>query len=195
MNPAVQIGNVGSAEAQGAELEVSVLMTEGLTLRAGVTYSDVTFGNGVFDISSGADCALIPECAATRLVSVNGVAATDVGGSPLPRQSKLQFVAGFDLERALSGEWRWFAGSDYSYLSKQYFETSNFAYWGDRNLLNGRIGVTNGRLRVSLWGENLTDEGTPINAESNLRLTDFVFETLPILPEQRTYGVSASYRF
>lgn len=38
-------------------------------------------------------------------------------------------------------------------------------------------------------------DSTPINAESNLRLTDFVFETLPILPEHRTYGLTVTYRF
>jgi iron complex outermembrane receptor protein len=194
-NPAVQIGNVGKARAYGAELETAFAASDMLRLRVGLAYNDVKFGSDTYDVTSGADCALIPSCATSRLINVGGLPATDLDGLMLPRQSKLHVTAGIDVEDSTATGWRWFGGVDYAHLSKQYFENSNFAWWGPRDTVNARLGVANGRLRVWVWGENLTDDDSPVNAESNLRLTDFVFETLPILPEQRTYGVTLTYAF
>lgn len=193
-NPAVQVGNIGKAIAKGFELESSLRATDAVSLRAAVSYSDVNFGEGAFDISSAADCAAIPSCV-SRLITVGTARATNLDGLALPRQRKWNITAGFDIEEDLVGDWRWFAGADYAYLSKQYFENSNFAFWGPRNTLNARVGVTRGGLRLTAWVDNLLNDSSPVNGESNVRLTDFVFETLPILPEKRTWGFTAMHRF
>ena len=193
-NLAVQVGNVGKIRVKGFDLETQFRASRVIDLRAAVNYADAKFAKGAFDIASGANCAAIPSCASSRLINVGGNNATDLNGLQLPRASKWNVTAGIDLHDAINSAWNWFAGADYSFLSKQYFENCNFAYWGARNTLNGRIGVRTKAVRITLNVDNILNDSTPVNAESNLRLNDFVFETLPILPEKRRFSLTLSYK-
>lgn len=58
-----------------------------------------------------------------------------------------------------------------------------------------RAGVAKGGLTATAWVENLLDQTEAYSAFYNIRITDFVFETLPVYNDKRTFGVTVAYRY
>lgn len=193
-NPGQVIGNYGAGRNTGFEAAAQFRANEHLSLNLGFAYNGAKFKNGASDIQYAGICARIAACA-PRLTQINGQTVIDLGGLSLPRQSKVQVVAGADFEAPLSATVKWFASTRYSYQSKQYFQPANLDYWGPTHDLSLRAGLRWGGIEATAWVENLLQQTDAYNAYYNIRLTDFVFETLPIYRERRTFGVTVSAEF
>ena len=190
------VRNFGSAKNTGFELQTRTALTRELTLNLGFAYNDPKFNKGSVDAQYASICALITSCA-PRLIpgSLPGTQVINIDGNSLPRQSKYQLTAGLDLSAPLGGGWKFNGLVKYAYQSKQYFETANFSQFGAQHNLGLRAGVSKGGLTATAWVENALNQKEAYSAFYNIRITDFVFETLPVYNEKRTVGLSLSYRY
>ncbi|HSN70490.1 MAG TPA: hypothetical protein VLT59_03235, partial [Steroidobacteraceae bacterium] len=85
---------------------------------------------------------------------------------------------------------------------KYYVDESNLAEAPDQTLLNARIGITDGRLRAELFGNNLTDEDAYAGAG---RWSDFSIpgnfnfpanQGVVVSPQrERYFGLRLAYTF
>lgn len=166
--------NIPKSHATGAELDVTWLATEGLTLNGSATYIDT-----VIDEYSGYDQF--------------GV-ITDFEGQPFSYSPKFSYNLGVNYERPVgTGELIAFIGGDYAYRSKTTgdFDIDSVFDIDSYGVLGIRAGIKAGdRWKVMVWGENVTDEYYWTNA---LRAaTDGVVR---YVGKPATYGIRLSYAF
>lgn len=200
------VKNFGDVSANGFELETNYDVGNGLTGGVGVGYSDPKFVNGSLDFSDGAACAAIPSCAASRLITRNGVQAVNLHGLKPPYSS--DWTANTTAQyRQLIGfqDFYGFFRVDYRFESKQFNTVTNFASYGPRQILNLHAGVDNKTWKAELFMLNATNNQTPLTQQFNGLLNgfdappygSFGVNWIPtsVLPEGRTYGAHVSYHF
>lgn len=190
-NPGQVIGNYGAGKNTGFELSTRLKLSDVLTANLGFAYNDAVFKSGASDIQYAAICARVPSCAG-RLTTRNGQSVIDLANLALPRQSKYQATAGLDANVPVGNDTDWVTDLRYSFQSKQYFQPANLNYWGPTHDLGIRTGLRHGKYTATLWVENLLQQTDAYNAYYNIRLNDFVFETLPIFRERRTFGLTVT---
>lgn len=193
-NPGQVIGNYGAGRNTGFEASAIIRASDALRFNLGFAYNDAKFKSGASDIQYAGICAALASCSG-RLTQVNGQTVIDLRGLSLPRQSKYQVIAGFDLEVPLNDDVTWLSNGRYSYQSKQFFQPANFNFWGPTQDLGLRTGLKWKNITATAWVENLLQQTDAYNAYYNIRLTDFVFETLPIYRERRTFGLTVAADF
>ncbi|MEO7786250.1 MAG: TonB-dependent receptor [Sphingomicrobium sp.] len=195
-NPGQVVKNYGSATNTGFELQTRTALSRDLALNLGFAFNNPKFNNGSVDAQYAGICAAIASCA-PRLKpgSLPGSQVINIDGNPLPRQSKYQLTAGLDLSTPIGGGWKFNGLVKYAYQSKQYYETANFSYFGGQHNLGLRAGVSKGGLTATAWVENALNQKEAYSAFYNIRINDFVFETLPVYNDKRTVGLSLSYRY
>lgn len=175
--------NAGTGKSEGFELEVAAKATEHLQITASYSLADAKFVK-----ARDGSLRSYPGFASA--------AAQDVSGQRLPRQAKNLANLGFQYEAPAFGEYRWYLTGDGRYESSKNGFTNRALGWvGARKIVNARVGFTNQKLDVSLWGKNLTNDDTPTLANTTLTLNDFLRLPISVLPDLRTYGVSAAYKF
>jgi len=200
------VKNFGDLRTSGFELEGRYDVSHGLVLGAGLGYSDPKFENGSLDFNDGAACALIPSCAATRLVTRNGQQAMNLQGLKPPFASDWTFNTDAQYDHQLGfANLTGFARVDYRYESKQYNTVTNFAFYGPRELVNLHIGVRRDAWVLTLFVLNATNDLTPITNQANGILNGFDpppngvlgvnWVPTSVLPEGRTYGVKVGFRY
>ena len=186
--------NAGQSTVQGLELEVRARPVDGLTLDAGLAYTDSSYDDYTF-----------------------GTLAL-IGVDPVLDGTRLQYVS--EWQGFISGEYTypvsatldWVSRADLTYQSDQSAVQTADAYVGDATNLNLRTGFDWDRYSVRLWVENLTDEdaalvGTFVPNPS--RRLDFVKGAIGAGPrdglelfggvvtarQPRTWGITASVKF
>lgn len=181
--PPAVICNLGAAEILGFEGDATWKATERLTFTAGVSYNDATYADGVID-QRIRDFRICDNVACS--------ASGDISGNQLMRQSKVQGQLGLDYEFPVGASLQAFVGGDIGYKSKQYVDSMNLGYLPDRSLGNVRAGLRGENFDVMAWVKNVTDEHYATAAYAIIGAdTNF----LPIQGQQRTFGVTARYRF
>lgn len=180
--PVVIVTNVGTSESKGLEFEFTWRANENITILGGYAFSDAKFKNALDQSVSG-------------YIDLDVGVTGNVSGKRLPRTSKHSFnISGIYTLPINDSGWNFFARADYSYKSKQYYDSANLAYGDPRQQLNASFGVENDNLRFSIWGENLT----------NNRSVDSFYRNFLANGQQRNriqarqgrfWGASASYKF
>jgi outer membrane receptor protein involved in Fe transport len=133
-----------------------------------MVYSDPKFENGSLDFNDGAACALIPSCAANRLVTRNGQQAMNLQGLKSPFASDWTFNTDAQYDHQLGfANLTGFARVDYRYESKQYNTVTYFAFYGPRELVNLHIGVRRDDWVLTLFVLNATNNLTPVTNQAN----------------------------
>lgn len=201
------VKNFGSLSADGFELESEYVDDSGINIGGGLAYTDPRFNAGSNDFSDGAACALIPSCAASRLVTVGGHSAVNLNGLAPPFESDWTFNATFGYHHALSilPGFDWFFRADYRYESKQYNTVDNFAYYGPRNNINLHAGVESENWTFTAYVLNLGNDKTPVTNLFNGTLNGFDAPPVGVygvnwiptseLPDGRTYAFRLAYHF
>ena len=172
--------NAGDADILGFEAEILGRPTsvEGLTLTLNYAYTDSEFTDGA-DQNQGVlndvaddglvNCSLgfaLPEfmgqnCSTNAGANNNPPAFGSIEGNQIPRTAEHQIFADAELRRPFrDGDWEWFAGVNVMYESSKYSQVHNLIETGDTTLVNARLGVSNDRYSVNLYGRNLTGEDT-----------------------------------
>lgn len=175
--------NIAGASALGAEAEIDFQVTDAFRVGFNYAYADSEYDSGTVDPGAIAPCDGTPDC------------SQFVGGNQLPRYSKHQAAGYLQFATPISGDMEFFARTDASYRSKQFAETTNSRWVGERTLVNAKIGVRSNNWEVSLWGENLTDEDEAIAEVFAPRATVFLFIPQAVYGDLRRYGITATYRF
>jgi iron complex outermembrane receptor protein len=191
-----EVNNAARAEITGAEMSIEWRPTDALTMTLGMSAIDAeytSFPDAVVTIPSTA----VNPTPATACVQGTGAL---IGGN----RSLVCDVSGADMIR--TPDWTINLGAIYrTPLAGGEFDAAGNIYWSDNfyfdalnrleqpayTLVNGSLGWTfpNGRTRVGLWGENLTDEVYALVLTSSAN-ADWVNYARP-----RSYGVELSYRF
>jgi outer membrane receptor protein involved in Fe transport len=194
--------NFGEVEARGAELALAWRAADWATFNLGVGYTDPKFtGRGSVDLAANTItfCLTDPRCSGDiiQITPPGGTPrnALSLDGNQLPRSSQWTVSAGADLERALTPVWTGYARGNYRFESEQFMAPNNFARIGDRHLLALRVGAFSDTFDVALWGENLTDDSTPLITGFATLLNTALTEQQVVLSTPRTWGVTASWKF
>ncbi|MFK8051365.1 MAG: TonB-dependent receptor [Woeseiaceae bacterium] len=160
------IRNVGDARINGleAELKARPAGLDGVTFTMNYAYTDAKFRRGT-DQNQG----VLDDVADDGLVNCSlgeefGQATCDTSafgsivGNRVPRTAEHQFFIDAEVRRPLNDTWEWYGGIDYSFESSKYAQVHNLIETGDAGLLGARLGFSNGRYSVSLYGRNLKNE-------------------------------------
>jgi iron complex outermembrane receptor protein len=193
-NPGQVVANYGGSRNTGFEIESQTRLSPGLDLNLGFAYTDPKFTAGSYDAQYAGICALIARCA-PNLTTLNGQSVINLNGYRLPRESNVQITAGLNLDTPLSATVDLIGRADYSFQSKQYFETANFSSWGPTHMVNLSAGIKKDRLTATIWVKNLLNQTEAYGALYNIRINDFVFETLPFYNDKRTVGATLSFKY
>ena len=167
------IGNLGAAETSGIEAELTLNLASGLSVQAGVGYTDAEF---------------------TR--TVEGVVTA---GDPLQQVPELTYSLSIDYfsDRTLFSDYSWFGRVDFAYVDESVstvVDTMSARIRPDYTLINARLGLTNDVHEFVLYVHNLTDEDAVFSdnrtlaAEANNRAR--IVRNRP-----RTFGINYRYRF
>jgi iron complex outermembrane recepter protein len=195
-NPGQVVKNFGNAKNTGFEIQTRTKLSRDIAFNLGFAYNDPRFGSGSVDAQYAGICAAIATCA-PKLIdgSRPGTKVINIAGNALPRQSKYQITSSLDIAVPLANVWKLTGLVKYAYQSSQYYETANFSSFGPTHNLGLRVGVAKGGLSATAWVENVLNQTEAYSAFYNIRITDFVFETLPIYNDKRTAGITLSYRY
>lgn len=192
------IRNVGGARIDGAELEVSALLTRGLNLSLGYTYLNARYTD--FDIpqTSPITVALAGGCRAQ--LDPDGVTRcyVNLNGNRLEASSKHSLVASLNYRAPLSGEWKFLVESDARYRSRRYQDNTNAYFYRPYSIVDLRIGAENDSYSVILYANNLFDDRTVQSAQSSgdpAALPPGAQSLSSFAPEKRQFGVRARMRF
>jgi len=181
--PPAVLCNLGKAEILGLEADATWVPIHGLTVTAGFSYNDAQYADGVIDqrIRDFRYCDDI-VCPSSGYI----------GGNQLMRQSRTQAQFGTEYEFPI-GPLDAFFGGDVGYKSKQYSDTMNLAYLPSRQIANLRAGIRADRYDVTLWVKNVTDEHYASASYAIMGAGDVQYT--PVQGPQRTWGVTARYKF
>ena len=177
-DPDINVGtiflNAGETEVMGLDLSVAANLTERLSASFAYSYIDAEFQ--VFKSANA--------------LAVLGDA--DVSGNKTPRTAPNSFFASLQYTAPSSlfgGDSDWFAAADVSYRDEMFIDEINLETIESRALTNIRAGIDTGKIRLTLFVNNLTDE--------DALTSGFRFGTVALvgLPMPRQAGVSASFQF
>ena len=166
--------NAGETDVVGLDFSMVANLTEQIS--ASLAYSWINTEFQVFESNNA--------------LTVLGDA--DVSGNETPRTANnslfasLQYRAPLD---AFGAETEWFAGVDVSYRGEMYIDELNLETIEARTLVNVRGGIDTGRVRVTAFVNNATD--------NDALTTGFRFGAVALvgLPMPRQAGVSVSLDF
>jgi iron complex outermembrane receptor protein len=203
---ALVVKNFGAVKDPGAEFTATYDFGDGFKVAGGLTYTHPRFDSSSLDFNDGAACALVPSCAASRLVTVAGNQAVRLDGLRPPFESDLVFNISPEYRHLLMhDDIYWFVRADYRYEDRQYTTVSNFAYYGPRNVFNIHIGIDSPRWSVTGYVLNLLNDQTPVTNQFNGQLNGFDAPPLgtfgvtwiptSVLPDGRTFAVRFAYHY
>ncbi len=174
-NTAVVITNAAKAKVKGVDLDLSVVPVDALELRVAAEYLDATFDSfETFD----------PDNPAGGL--------QDLSGNTLPRAPQFSYTASANYSMPLLGKHVLDSFIEYARTDQVYYSPFNQRYVEQEafGLLSARLTAhkADGRLSISLWGRNLTDE---VWYQHVIRNTSFA-GTIASPATPRTYGITIS---
>lgn len=180
--PPAIVDNTGGAEIWGIELDGAWFATDILSFDYAFSYNNAEYSSGSkssrIGLIGGCDGSVCPE---------DG----DISGNQVQRQPEVQTNVGAALTGYFAGDWGYYARADVSYQSKQYIDELNLAWVPDRTLVNARLELSNGPWTAALWAKNLFDEEYAAN--SFFIATPFGTSYIPILGQQRTFGLTVTF--
>ena len=190
------IGNVGGVTVYGAEVEGNFKITPQLRLDFGASYNHARYNDGVYSQRFGASGNCDGIVCSTTTIPAFSFPVLSIGGNQLERTPEFDALLGLTYDTEFSNGWKLFARADVTYQTKQFADEANLAFIPSRTLVNASIGLSIEGIEMQAWVKNLFDRKYVSNAL-------FLIGTggagsasyVPILGEQRTMGLTASYKF
>lgn len=190
------IGNVGGVDIYGFEIEGNFKVSPELRIDFGAAYNKAKYQSGTFSQRFGASGNCDGIVCATSTVPGFTFPLLDISGNQLERTPAFDALLGVNYDTELSNGWGLFARADVTYQTKQFADEANLAFIPSRTLVNASLGLNINGIEMQAWVKNLFDRKYVSNAL-------FLIGTggagsasyVPILGEQRTMGLTASYKF
>jgi outer membrane receptor protein involved in Fe transport len=138
------IGNAAASTSKGFELEITAKPTDSLDLYGTMSLTDAKFDRFIDPALAGTDLATgqIATLPGSRSRSWRtGCSAPTSRATACRARPKWQAAAGGQYTGSIGmfGAESWYARADYFYRSRQFAESSNFAYVGDQHRVNLRL--------------------------------------------------------
>ncbi|WAC22319.1 TonB-dependent receptor [Blastomonas sp. SL216] len=209
VNPVRIVQNAGALRAKGVEIQADWDITDMFSIGGSFIYSDPKFRPGAYDGSQ------IPQCRTGTTAATFGSAPgcpaiiavpTANGGTQFvptleglrPQRSvKTQWNLHAVANVPLSDDWAFKGRVDVNYSGPAFNNLINTISFGERTLVNARIGIESDRYSFSLWANNLLDETYVQNAINQPRAGFPSAFSIPeaYLGERRRFGVTAGVKF
>ncbi len=176
--------NQGTSDIQGIEFNAVWYPTENLHFVAGGSFVDTEIKDFISTDSTDIQW------------SANGDG--DVSGNNMPLSPKTEIYLAGNYSHPVGDNLDLVTRVDYSYQSKRYVRTINWADTGDEALLGAQVSLVSDKWSVMLWGKNLTDEDSAVSALRYLEANSFFFggRSFAITPRPgREYGVTFRYTY
>lgn len=164
--------NVGAARSRGAEVEISATPTDGLTLTAGIGYTDA-------EITESSDLVATPV------------------GAPIQQIAPWTVSLAVDYSFPLSGDLRGLVRADYGYVDHSFSasnDVENPRLRPSYNIANLRAGVTAGRWEVIAFVNNVTNEHANLG-DNQSQAAEMPGRPRILVNPPRTYGIEATMRW
>jgi outer membrane receptor protein involved in Fe transport len=210
--------NAASAEVWGLEFDTQWAATDNLSLYASYTFLDTEYADFT-EVTTGAgniaqasvrrpdNCtAAIPEGAGPSVVRPS--CFMDLSGNELEYAPRHALVVGFTLEAPLSGELTGFFEGNGLYQDERFLDRFNVAKLDSYTVFDFRLGIRTDRWDVLAYMDNAFNDETIKTGTSAVLTRDarsvafpgpFTFvippSVLTVLPDQRQFGIRASFRF
>lgn len=174
--------NTGSVDMKGIELEGTWQLTDAI---------DLNFTGAIND-------SYIKSYQNAQVSQLTGI--TDFRGKENPNTSKYAAAIGLQYNGELENG-TWFVRGDYNYKSGLWSDAANIVKTPDLHTVNARLGFDFDRFSISGWVRNVFDNKNFTSiADTSVTVSTFAFSTyysgvIVGLPERRTFGLDAKYRF
>lgn len=180
------VANSGKTQLKGFELDINAEVADGFVVNASGSINDSS-------IKSFSD---------PSISKLTGIIGAGFNGNQLPLTSKYSANLGAQYTGDLAEDMTWFVRADMSYKSRQFVDAGNLTWIKGRTQVNARIGFTKDDFSLEAFATNLFNNKNYVSvAENNLldpsfALAGSAFGYLNVaLPELRTVGIKAGYRF
>jgi len=198
-----KVENASQAEVWGFELEVGWYVTENLNLSAGYTYLDTEYTDFVQRTTSPGTIAYGGNCTPFTDSGGNTVCEVSFSGNDLEFAPDHSLVLSAQYRRALTQDFDWLLEGNGAYTDERFVNTNNTLALEDYWLFNFRAGLASSNWEVIAYVDNAFDDTTVkigMDTIDNRYLSFGGAVLVPngaryLLPDPRTYGVRASYRF
>jgi outer membrane receptor protein involved in Fe transport len=184
------IANAGESQVIGAEVELSMAVTEHLSM-------SVNYGLADTELEEFNSLVIADLTGINDPDLVNGGNAS---GNEAPNAPKHSLSAYAVYTRPLGDRGaEWFARTDFLYQSKRWVDAENEAYIGEPKIVNARIGIDNGTWVATIYADNMLDDDTPTLVSQFPSFSGFpenITSAFHIVPRRgRNYGLALQYRF
>lgn len=157
-------GNAPSIRSQGVEISVMGKPIPELSVNAGLTYTDATYGDGYLVACGPAETAA--QGCQTYTVGSTTTTASDAGGRRLSGVPKWKLVASGEYRTAISDSVELYAQADVVHTSSISFTASYdpLAATGPHTPVGARLGIAldGGNVNLSVYGRNIFNERVPL---------------------------------
>ncbi len=189
--PQTYTDNVGKAEIDGFEFEMIATLVDDLTLTMSYAYTDGEYVDYFFESAKGGASFfdVDPSTGRFGLVPVDSDPDFDVAGKKLINVPKHALNASAEYVYSFSTDVNAIARFSYSYRSKRFLDTQNFAKFDDKHTVEFMVGILHPRVEAYWYVENAFDDDTPESGVSFVNFADD-FQTLNVIypAQQRTLG-------
>ena len=205
------VTNASSAQVLGVELEFNWFTPiDGLSFNLGYTFLDTEYDDFVDVTTSSTRIALAGSCQIVGVfIPATGITqnhcSVDLTGNNLEKAPENSLVLGFNYTGQLAGNKSWFLDGNFQYQDERFLDNDNFTVIDSFSQLDLRVGLMSDGWEVLVYVDNVLDDDTIRNAGSGpdfgANVVDGGFGSLGVsqffglLPQPRTVGVRATYRF
>ena len=156
-----QATNLGEAKIDGAELEISAAVAEGLTASVAYSYINARFTSSdapqttAFGIAGPGNCATITNVGLAR------VCITNTNGNMLDFSNKHTFTGTINYVKPITSDWDLTAELDFQARSHRFIDGTNL--WALPGYVNfdAKVGIQNKAYSVLLYVNNLFNDLKP----------------------------------
>ncbi|MBW7931746.1 MAG: TonB-dependent receptor [Gammaproteobacteria bacterium] len=217
--------NSGDAHVFGWELTTNVAMTDNLSSRLTVAYTDSKMKKGMLD-----SYALFPSFYTDDPSCTPGALSTadaercqrlsgDISGKTQMRQPPWTASLSFDYRKQVFGDWDVLGSVSGNFTDKQFIGNDNMGWVPARAVVNMNVGLESPRYTLKFWVRNLFDDDKPLSGYRDIFWTNDsdIYASVPTgegsvrgisnfddfppmrltvtYPSLRTWGLTAQVRF
>ena len=157
--------NTGQAKVDGAELELTVAPTEGVTLTAAYTYLDPRFTDSEVPSTNALQVAGSQNCRFGS-VGTQDVCFTNTNGKQLEQSAKHALSTALDYTAPIGGDWDLISEISAQYRSKRFQSPDNLIWLASHWNADAHIGVQSDTYTILGYVSNLFDNRNPTSAQT-----------------------------
>lgn len=150
--PLTLVVNNARSRIYGFEFESTLAFTEIFSAGVGYSYIDAKFVDAVDNRARN-----LPDLVAYGVHSSATNLDGAVDGKRIPRQPKHSVNLALNANAPITADWNGFGNITFNVKSKSFQDSPNLSFVGTRANLDASVGLENETYKLSLWGQNLTN--------------------------------------